>query len=900
VLSEGGKLSQGADIVSLSCQTDLRREAVRDTAGRNGLDYVEVTDGPPVRLYVYFLGKLPGELAAKTPQLAKYLRLSGGDRITGLKITDVTPQAGIDAEHDDFLVVTVDQVGDFSTYTLTLVGVKGIDPLYASATFTFRMDCPSDLDCKAPCGCPPTLTDEPTINYLAKDYASFRQLILDRMALLVPDWTERHVPDLGVTLVELLAYVGDYLSYYQDAVATEAYLGTARQRISVRRHARLVDYYLHEGCNARAWVQVGVSETLSLLPTQIAFATGANGALGALPSVLSIDQLQRIPANGYEYYEPLVPDASRPFEFRQAHNQISIYTWGRRECCLVSGARQATLLDQWVTSPAPTPVPVPTPTPVPTPAPVPTPPPTPIGQPSSPTTAASASAPNPPPPRALNIQVDDVLIFEEVLGPKTGTAVDADPTRRWAVRVTEAKLIEDSLFLVQVGEGDSALSRPTPLVEIRWAAEDALPFAFCISALGPPPDCVYLDNISVVRGNIVPVDHGRTLPPETLPPVPGITTQSCCDCEGYPADVVTETGWYRPTLSATPLTYCEISDASILPASTALTQDPRLAVPKMVLSDGAADWTICQDLLESAADDRDFVVEIDNDAIAHLRFGDGNLGRSPDPGSAFSATYRIGCGLAGNVGSESISHLVLRNLKLDGVSITVRNPLPAQGGIDPETIAEAKLFAPHDFHDPAKIERAITAADYATLAERNVTLQGAAARLVWTGSWYEADVSVDPVRVETPGAALLEAVEGYLHPYRRIGHDLRVQAAVYVPIALSISACALPGYDRGHVKAALAARFSNRVNLDGSVGFFYPDNLVFGADIYLSRIIAAAQAVPGVQCVTIERFHRLFALPNQEIANGVLPLAANELAQLDNDPDFPERGQLQIVIGGGR
>src|SRR2546427_6685807 len=46
---------------------------------------------------------------------------------------------------------------------------------------------------------------------------------------------------------ELLAYVGDYLSYQQDAVATEAYLGTARRRVSVRRHARLVDYLVHDG-----------------------------------------------------------------------------------------------------------------------------------------------------------------------------------------------------------------------------------------------------------------------------------------------------------------------------------------------------------------------------------------------------------------------------------------------------------------------------------------------------------------------------------------------------------------------------------------------------------------------------------------------------------------------------
>ena len=41
--------------------------------------------------------------------------------------------------------------------------------------------------------------------------------------------------DRGFTLVELLAYAGDQLSYYQDAVATEAYLGTARRRVSARR-----------------------------------------------------------------------------------------------------------------------------------------------------------------------------------------------------------------------------------------------------------------------------------------------------------------------------------------------------------------------------------------------------------------------------------------------------------------------------------------------------------------------------------------------------------------------------------------------------------------------------------------------------------------------------------------
>src|SRR6185436_19261624 len=127
-------------------------------------------------------------------------------------------------------------------------------------------------DCKPRPDCPPPQRSEPDINYLARDYASFRQLILDRLAVIMPDWRERHVPDIGVMLVEVLAYVADYLSYYQDAVATEAYLDTARQRISVRRHARLVDYVLHEGCNARAWVFVQVSSDLPLEPESTAFA----------------------------------------------------------------------------------------------------------------------------------------------------------------------------------------------------------------------------------------------------------------------------------------------------------------------------------------------------------------------------------------------------------------------------------------------------------------------------------------------------------------------------------------------------------------------------------------------------------------------------------------------------
>src|SRR5262249_56085651 len=102
-----------------------------------------------------------------------------------------------------------------------------------------------DLEWGAGGVCPPETAPPLQLDYLAKDYASFRRLMLDRMAALAPSWRERHAADLGITLVEVLAYATDYLSYRQDAVATEAYLGTARRRTSIRRHARLVDYRMH-------------------------------------------------------------------------------------------------------------------------------------------------------------------------------------------------------------------------------------------------------------------------------------------------------------------------------------------------------------------------------------------------------------------------------------------------------------------------------------------------------------------------------------------------------------------------------------------------------------------------------------------------------------------------------
>jgi hypothetical protein len=898
--------------LTLTCGNELRRQAVRQHR-LNGLDYLEVSDDQR-SLCVHFLGPVPTDLNKNN------LRIEGGRRIRDIKVINVEVELPDqdDPTLDGCLRISLDKYGDFSTYTLMVVEIDsasgqvkiddqgrpqskvGFDVRYAQLPFGFKVSCPSDLDCQTDSTCPPPEYLEPEINYLAKDYGSFRQLILDRLSLNMPEWRERHVPDLGITLVELLAYVGDYLSYYQDAVATEAYLDTARQRISVRRHVRLVDYMMHEGCNARAWVWIEASSNTVLNPADFFLITTYSGA-PAIGTILNqIDDLERVPVNQYEVFEPV---STEPIQLNLAHNEIHFYTWGDHQCCLAKGATQATLygnlqhLSQPILAPAEA---------------------IDIEGTEDPIEVFPAES-------NLDLKVGDVLIFEEVKGAKTGNAADADPNHRHVVRLTKVEPSEDALYI------DPVSNSAVPLVEIAWSIEDALPFSLCISALGAAPECCLIEDITVARGNVILVDHGRTVvPPENLGVVQTKATLSICEAEGQASDISIVPQPFNPHLSQSPLTFSEPLLSQSLPASKLLVQDPRQALPQVsrlvgipaklpVANDpqffdanNDAQWVPQPDLLSSYSRDQHFVVEMDDQGIAHLRFGDGELGQQPAAGDRFYAKYRIGNGIAGNIGAYTISHLVLRNISMSGTTLVPRNPFPARGGTAPEPIAEVKLFATTAFRK--KLQRAITAQDYADIVMRDFPLQvqRAAATLRWMGSWYEVLVAIDPRNSEEASAVLIQEIQQHLYLYRRIGHDVVVKSAVYVPLSIVMQICVLPTYLRGHVLANLLEVFSTRRLANGKLGFFHPDNLTFGGGIYLSKLIAAAQAVPGVMRVQVTRLQRLADVVDsarvsidQESAGaalltGLLPLESLEIARLDSDPSFPENGVLKFDLGGGR
>jgi predicted phage baseplate assembly protein len=919
----------------IDCATPERRRRVRRRHW-NGIDEIEVGDDGRT-LTVTFLGKAPRHDLG--PQ---NIRIDGGRRITGIVALDVTIEREDDPDLDDRMSVGLDRIGDASTYRLTVVQrgphgrpgtvpYHGFDERYAGADFTFRPGCPADLDCRPARPAPPAVPPPPVIDYTARDYATLRRLLLDRMTLTAPRWVERHVPDLPLTLVELLAYRGDQISYAQDAVAAEAYLDTARRRESVRRHVRLVDYAMHDGCNARAVVTVQTTETVTLHAGEFRFAAVDTSRVDprdrpAPGTVLSDEELLRLMRTvPVEVFEPMGAD---DVTFRPEHNRIAFWTWGGLDCRIPAGATTATLRDEWTDEHA----------------------------------EGDYEESDHDRPRALHLAPGDILVIEES---------GSDPHHRQAVRVTAVEPGVDRLYR-------------QPVLEVTWAQEDALGFTATLVHCGE-------EELTVARGNAVVADHGQSLtfdgrrPEElTVPPSrPRLTRSPVTQAVPFPAPAqvaaaqsrllaavpgrarervatlwrdaragrdpgpdeneelirlfgAATVGALRPdrhrvralailagrfdTLLAAKLAriarlvaiaadgrvlgpdiaweirhswgpayaeHLEPDDPALAgPASALGTPDPRAALPAVRLDEGT--WTPRRDLLGEGPRSAAFVGELGDDGRLTLRFGDGLHGRAPAPGSTVRASYRIGNGTAGNVGAEAIAHLVLaEGIDAGGVE-QVRNPMPAAGGTDPEPVAAVRTMAPLALHRTRL--RAVTAADYAELAARVPGVQRAAATLRFVAGSAEVHVAIDPFGADAPGDRLIDTVTAALEPYRRIGHDVVAGPADLVPLAVEVTVCLADGYPRGQVTEAVAATL---------LQLFRPDAVSFGEPVRASRLVAAAVAVPGVVSAEVTGLRRLFGTDDGEAEAGLLPLGPLQIAQLDNASDRPENGRLSIVVAGG-
>jgi hypothetical protein len=821
-----------------------RRSRVIASTAFNGIDFVEIADPTQTVLRVHFLNGVPLGTLASPPVI------TGGETIPTVAVLPVaTTDLGYDEGHL-ILILRVAAPGDFSTYTLT-ISDPALDPFFDHARFSFKALCPSDLDCEAlPPPCPPLTGDAPPIDYLAKDFLSFRQALLDFSALRYPQWQERSEADFGVMFLEALSAIADDLSYTQDRVAAEAALATATQRRSVIRHAQLVDYQPAPAMSSRVMLQFDVVPGVTRIADGLAtIARAPDGTPTYFETGSGLVQRLIDPATGTLRAAPPQTTASALWN----SGTIEPYWFDDSQRCLPAGATEMTVLG-----------------------------------------------------RGYGFQPGQKLLIE------TQAETTADPPQRQIVEITAVGEECDQLFtrpadgsgppFMTCAGSPPAAMEPTAVTRITWGSADALNAARDLTRTR------VIGNLVPATQGITVADETFVI---TSPPPGDLTTPASIvrigprptQPDGTPGTPVPQQLY---TLSQGAVAWLSPSNTAAASPEILLIEAGALGQPifwdwtERIIDAGQFDAAFTLDAARFALIGRNSDLSLQHeyagDAGDTIRFGGNDFGVLPDDGSTFTVTYRVGAGAAGNVAPGAIDQVAPGSPGAADI-IAVTNPLPATGGGDAETLNSVRLNAPQAFR--AEQFRAVLPADYETAAETLPWVQRAGTTFRWTGSWLSVFTTADPVGSETIATDQRTSLIDLLNRYRMAGYESYAPDPEFVSLDLAIDVCAAPTAFAGIVEAAVLQALNPR-GTAREVGFFNVDNFTFGQPLERSRLEAAIQRVVGVAGVTCIRYRLRNHIGGMAEMPDVVAVGVNQIIRCDNDPSVPEHGSIHVTMSGGR
>jgi hypothetical protein len=318
--------------------------------------------------------------------------------------------------------------------------------------------------------------------------------------------------------------------------------------------------------------------------------------------------------------------------------------------------------------------------------------------------------------------------------------------------------------------------------------------------------------------------------------------------------------------------------------------------------DGSAQVTVASNVyvartnfLDSKAGDMHFVVVVDANDRARIRFGNGTNGFAPS--GACTVVYKTGGGSAGNVEAGSLTQVSGTFTTLLGVPITVActNPLKAAGGNVRASNTSIKQLAPASIRAPIN---SIAYEDFAI----NVLKLPSIARALFLTNEQDPGIAINtgqlfiiPQGGGTPSGALLAAAVAQVTTVYPCPTTFKVAAyaAQYKTVDVSVVANKRAGFTsaqlRDDVRSALAAYFAI-TNPDGSNN----SNVNFGADytdyagspspiLAWSDIFDVVRDLPSVR--------RIDPGPVGFLLNGI---AGDVLLALK---DFPALGVVTVVDG---
>jgi len=288
-----------------------------------------------------------------------------------------------------------------------------------------------------------------------------------------------------------------------------------------------------------------------------------------------------------------------------------------------------------------------------------------------------------------------------------------------------------------------------------------------------------------------------------------------------------------------------------LPLDEGLPLEDRVRVLLTEIDGRAHRWRPTRDLGRHGSAERVFTVDREH---GRLQFGDGIHGRAPYPaaGAVPRVAFEAGGGEVGNIGG-----LVRWSGRRGNSTFIGRNPVPAIGGRDPESLAEARARTAGERTRPT---RAVTKQDHETIAlqTRGVAIARAhaaigadptcpARRSPGIATVYVVPAvaarTEDDVRAGTAIAAprvdagALAAIRRELAATRLVSHVVYVETARYRPVRIEVMVASDP-YDRRELRKRIAGEL--RCHLDPLLGGD-GTGWRFGAPLMPSELVKIAQ-----------------------------------------------------------
>jgi hypothetical protein len=849
-----------------------------------GIDFVQVVNPADQRVLRVFFIVEPDQLVPPLATAADLGNLSNGAPNVSARIVAVHGGAEIPVTRKDWLQVPLDSLvrvclelqveapGGFEPYHMLLDHLvpesqNQLDPFLGECVFDFKQGCETGFDCQEEDRCLPEAGVDFAVDYLARDFGSFRRALLDFAAQRYPEWREPIEADMGVMLLEIMAQLGDEFAYTQDRYDAETRFGSATQRASIEALARLVDYDVDRGRPAQG----------EIVLTALA---GPGGDVNAGAVVWALG----------DSAGPIPFSLDEDLWVHKLWNAVKVHDPDPEILCLARGRNELLLA---------------------------------LNKPALGEVPDDPDNPGNPMPLADFLGTRRAMILSD--------PADAEwPKRGWPVTISAVEEFDDVLLGQHV-------------VRIRWDEADATPF-----------DLPY-DGLSVAL-NVAPATAGRPVTEyvragddgDVDSVYAGMSPRMRAKLRAMPPLIEREGPWRdagRPSRYAPDAGI--VGDprderAIVMRYGLAATENaslrfhpdgrPPVAVEELIVVEpgtlpvnpfdlfesfaaGGKSWSWTDDLLEADAADAVFTAEpgmwrtvktyqlpfgdfafrdyAGNDGWT-LKFGFGDLGDAPNDGTLLRVRYFTDPGPAANVASFAIGLTPpdggAPDPGFNGRIAAAVNPLPFANARGEESSASVRLNAPQQYR--ARPHRAVRPEDYSAIIEREPWVQKAHAVTRWTGSWSTDFVAVDPKKsiAITPEQRGLLAAE--IDCIRMVTRDARPVDARYLDVDIEVVICvdarAYAGEVIERVRDAIAPP-----------GFFDPDNFTFGQPLIRSALEAAVQRVPGVAHVETIAIRIHGVCDWRPFDEAELPVDADTIVRLQNDPDRSTLGLLRIKSAGG-